>query len=330
MELERCLLTALLASTLVTGTDAYAQAKAAEYPSRPVRMIIPFAPGGASDFVGRIMQPRLSEQLGQSVVIENRSGAAGNIGVEAAARASADGYTFLLGNIGTMAINPSVYTKFPFNPLVDLIPVTQTVDVPGVLVVHPTIPVKTVKELIEHLKANPNKLNYGSAGATSANRLESEIFMKLTGTQMTHVPYKGGAGPMITGLVSGEVQAAFSSFASVVAFVKAGRLRALGVGAPERVDALPDVPTMPELGFKDMRTGSWQGLFVPKDTPRNVVARLFAVGTKSMEHPDVIKRLADGGTRAVVSRSPEEFRRFVKTETDRYAVVIKEAGITGD
>jgi tripartite-type tricarboxylate transporter receptor subunit TctC len=302
----------------------------ADYPVRPVRLILPFAPGGASDFVARILQPRLSELLGQTVVVENRPGAAGNIGVEAAARATPDGHTLFLGNVGTMAINPYIYPKFPFKPLEDFIAVTNVAEVPGVLVIHPSVPAKNAKELIAHLKANPNKLNYGSAGPSSINRLESEIFMKLTGTQMVHIPYKGGAGPMVTGLVAGEVQAAFVTFSTAVGFVKGGRLRALGVVSPTRVDALPDVPTMPELGFKDMTVGSWQGIFVPKGTPQKVVAKIFTATTKTLEHPDVVKRLSEGGQRVMVSRSPEEFRKFVKSENDRFAVVVKELGITGD
>lgn len=327
MRHQRYLLGILVAATLLPATEALAQAKAGAYPTRPIRMVVPFAPGGASDFVGRIIQPRLIELLGQQVVVDNRAGAAGNIGVEVATRATPDGYTFLLGNIGTMAINPSIFPKFPVMPLRDLVASTQLVDVPGALVVHPSVPVKSVKEFIDHVKANPNKLNFGSPGAGSANRLEMEIFMLGTGTRMVHVPYKGGAGPAITGLVGGEVQTMFVTFSSAVNFVKAGRLRALGVVAPERVPALPDVPTMREQGFKDMVIGSWQGIFVPKGTPRGVVRKLFEAGVKTMQHPDVIKRLSDGGVSVVVSRSPEEFTKFWKSENDRFAKVIKEAGI---
>jgi tripartite-type tricarboxylate transporter receptor subunit TctC len=171
------------------------------YPQRPVRMIVPFAPGGASDFVGRIIQPKMSDELGQQVVIDNRTGAAGNIGVEVAARANPDGYTLLLGNIGTMAINPSLYLKFPIKPVNDLVGITQVVDVPGSLVVHPSLPVNNVKELIDYAKANQGKLNFGSPGTGSANQLEMESFMRATGIKMTHVPYKGGAGPAAIALL---------------------------------------------------------------------------------------------------------------------------------
>jgi tripartite-type tricarboxylate transporter receptor subunit TctC len=289
-------------------------------------MIVPFAPGGASDFVGRIIQPALVEQLGQQVVIDNRAGAAGNIGVETAVRASPDGYTFLLGNVGTMAINPVYYLKFPFRPLKDLIPVTQVVDVPGSLVVHPSLPAKNVKELIAHLKANPGKLNYGSPAPSSANNLEAVMFLNHTGTSAVGVPYKGGAGPATVGLLANEVQFMFATFSSTVSFAKQGRLRMLGVLAPERNSAYPEVPTMREQGF-DMAVGSWQGVFLPAGTPRPIVSKLFDVTQKTMKDATVNKRLNDGGVPAIVSKSPEEFAKFVKEETERFGKVIRDAKI---
>lgn len=326
MKSRRLVLAAMLTATVFSG--AVAQAKD-DYPNRPVRLLVPNAPGGASDFVARVIQPHWIEQLGQTVVIENRGGAAGNIALETAARAVADGYTILIGS-NTQAINPSIYPTFPFTPLQHLIPVTLFADVPGSLVVHPSIPAKTVKELVEYVKANPGKLNYGSPSPSSANRIAMEIFMRNTGTKMAHVPYKGGSGPMLIALVANEVQAAFATFSSTVNFAKSDRLRMLGVIAPERLAAMPDVPTMPELGFPDMKTGSWFGLFVPKGTPAPVVKKIYAVATKTMEQPDVLKRFAAAGTRVVVSRSPEDFRAFFKAEQENYAVIIKAAGITVD
>ena len=301
-------------------------AQAGEYPARPVRMIVPFAPGGASDFVGRIIQPQLAELLGEQVVVDNRGGAAGNIGVELAARANADGYNILLGNIGTMAINPNYYTKFPVKPVRDLLPVTQVVDVPGCLVVHPSLPVKAVKELVAYLKANPDKLNYGSPAPSSANRLEMAMFLHATGTNAVHIPYKGGAGPAAIGLLGNEVQIMFVTFSSAVNFVKQGRLRMLSVIAPERVPVLPEVPTMREQGY-DMVVGSWQGIFVPKGTPRTVVNKLFTVAHATMQRPEVVKRLSDGGVSIVVSKSPEDFGAFHQKENERFAKMIKEANI---
>jgi tripartite-type tricarboxylate transporter receptor subunit TctC len=293
-------------------------------------MVVPFAPGGASDFVGRIMQPKLGEELGQQVVIDNRAGAAGNIGVEVAARANPDGYTLLLGNIGTMAINPSLYLKFPIKPVNDLVGITQVVDVPGSLVVHPSLPVNNVKELVDYAKANQGKLNFGSPGTGSANQLEMEFFMRATGIKMTHIPYKGGAGPAAIALLGNEVQLMFVTLSSSITFVKQGRLRALGVVAPKRIAAVPDVPTMVENGFPTMTIGSWQGVFVPKGAPRDVVKQLYAAVIKTMDDATVKKRLGDGGVEVVVSKSPEAFGAFVKAENERWAKVIKDAGVVAE
>jgi len=312
---------------VIAAMPAWAQTA---YPQRPVRMVVPFAPGGASDFVGRIMQPKLGEELGQQVVIDNRAGAAGNIGVEVAARANPDGYTLLLGNIGTMAINPSLYLKFPIKPVNDLVGITQVVDVPGSLVVHPSLPANNVKELIDYAKANQGKLNFGSPGTGSANQLEMEFFMRATGIKMTHIPYKGGAGPAAIALLGNEVQLMFVTLSSSITFVKQGRLRALGVVAPKRIAAVPDVPTMVENGFPTMTIGSWQGVFVPKGAPRDVVKQLYAAVIKTMDDATVKKRLGDGGVEVVVSKSPEAFGAFVKAENERWAKVIKEAGVVAE
>lgn len=309
-------------SLLACGT-AYS---ADNYPSRTVRMIVPFAPGGASDFVARIIQPAMVELLKQQVVIDNRTGAAGNIGVEVGARASPDGYTFILGNVGTMAINPVYFTKFQYKPLKDLIPITQVVDVPGSLVVNPTLPAKSVKELIAYMKANPNKLNFGSPTPSSANSLEARMFLMATGTTATEVPYKGGAGPATVGLLGNEVQFMFATFSSTQNYAKQGRLRMLGIVAPERSSAYPEIPTMKEQGFS-MVVGSWQGVFVPVGTPRPIVNKLFDVTLKAMKDPTVDKRLNDGGVPVVISKSPEDFRNFVKAETERFGKIIRDAKI---
>jgi tripartite-type tricarboxylate transporter receptor subunit TctC len=319
---------AVIACALLALTaSAHSQSN---YPQRPVRMVIPFAPGGASDFVGRIMQAKMSEQLGQQLVIDNRTGAAGNIGVEVAARANPDGYTILLGNVGTMAINPGLYVKFPIKPLNDLIAITQVVDVPGSLVVNPSLPVNNVKELIEYAKAHQGQLNFGSPGTGSANQLEMEFFMRSTGIKMTHVPYKGGAGPAAIALLGNEVQLMFVTLSSSITFVKQGRLRALGIVAPKRIAAVPDVPTMAESGFPTMTVGSWQGVFAPRGVPRDVVNRLFKATVDVMNDANVRKRLADGGVQTVISKSPEAFAAFVKAENERWGKVIKDAGVVPD
>lgn len=315
---------------MVFGALAFAivlPAQAADaYPVRAVRMIVPFAPGGASDLVGRLMQPKLQQELGQQILIDNRAGASGNIGVEVAAKAPADGYTFLLGNIGTMAINPSIYPKFPVRPVRDFAAVTQVVDVPVGLAAHPSVPVKNMKEFIAFAKLQKGKLNYGSAGAGSNGRLEMEQFMKLAGIDLVHIPYKGGAGAAATALLTGEVGVAFVSIASVMPHVRNGKMKILGVSAIRRVKALPDVPTMPELGYKDMKTGSWQGVYFPTGTSRAIIDRMFAAAVKTMADPEVIKRVNDSGAEVIVSSSPEDFTTFMREQNERFVRVVKQIG----
>ena len=300
------------------------------YPNRPVRMIMPFAPGGASDFVGRILQPRLSELLGQQVVIENRGGAAGNIGVEAGARAAPDGYTFVLGNIGSIAINPSVFPNLSVTPTRDLIAVTQVVDVPSVLVAHPSFPPNSIKEVIDYAKANPGKLNYASPGSGSQNRLEMEVLRKLAGLDMVHVPYKGGAGPALSGLVAAETHLMFVTASSAVGHVKAGRLKALAVSTPKRMEQFPSTATTEEQGFPELRASSWQGIFLPLGTPKDIVERLHSVMLQTMATPEVVQRLTNGGVIVATSETPAAFAQFVAAETQRWAKVVKEAGATPD
>ena len=303
----------------------------AGYPSRPVRMIIPFAPGGASDFVGRIIQPKMSELLGQQVVVENRGGAAGNIGLEAAAKSDPDGYTIFLGNIGTIAINVAVFRSLNIKPQSDFIAVTEVVDVPGVLIANDSFPPKSVQEVVAYARANPGKLNYGSPGSGSQNRLEMELFRRAAGgLDMVHIPYKGGAGPAVTGLIAGETQLMFTTAPSALGFIKGGRLKVLAVTSAKRIPALPEVPTMVESGYPRSVTGSWQGVFVPKATPQPVVDRLFAVTQQVMKTPDVVERLAAGGVDVVLSASPRAFAGFVAQESERWGQVAREVGATVD
>ncbi len=306
-------------------------AQGSAYPSRPLHMIIPFAPGGASDFVGRIIQPKMSELLGQQIVIENRGGAAGNIGLEAAAKADPDGYTVFLGNIGTIAINAAVFRSLNIKPLRDFIAVTEVVDVPGVLIANASFPPSTVKELVDYAKANPGKLNYGSPGSGSQNRLEMELLRRAAGgLDMVHIPYKGGAGPAVTGLIAGETQIMFTTAPSALGYLRGGRLKILAVTSVKRIAALPDVPTMVESGFPRSVTGSWQGIFAPKGTPRAAVDKLFTVSRQVMKTPDVVERLSAGGVDVVLSDSPKAFADFVASETDRWGGVAREVGATVD
>ncbi len=301
-----------------------------QYPNKAIRMIVPFAPGGASDFVGRILQPRMTELLGQQIVVENRAGASGNIGMDAAAKAAPDGYTIYLGNIGTVALNPAVFTKLSVVPTRDFIAITQVVDVPGVLVVSPELQAKTVNEVIAIAKAYPGKLNYASPGSGSQNRLEMEVFRKVAGgLDMVHVPYKGGAGPAVAGLAGGETHLMFVTASSAMTFVKNGRVRLIAVTSAKRLPAFPDTPTMAESGYPQLTSGSWQGIFVPAGTPKEVVDKLYNATIETMKTPEVQQRLANGGVEVVTS-PPGEFAKFVQRETERWGRAVKEAGATAD
>ena len=300
------------------------------YPNKAIRMIVPFAPGGASDFVGRILQPRMSELLGQQIVVENRPGASGNIGLDAAAKAAPDGYTIFLGNVGTVALNPAVFPKLGVTPTRDFVHITQVVDVPGVLVIHPDVKANTVKDLVAIAKAYPGKLNYASPGSGSQNRLEMEVFRKVAGNlDMVHVPYKGGAGPAVAGLAGGETHMMFVTASSAMTFVKNGRVKLLAVTSSKRLAAFPDTPTMAESGFPELTSGSWQGVFVPTGTPKDVVDKLYSVLMETMKTPEVVQRLGNGGV-DVVTSAPGEFAKFVQSETDRWGKAVKEAGATPD
>jgi len=300
------------------------------WPTKPIRMIVPFAPGGASDFVARIIGPKLSEALGQQIVIDNRAGASGNIGMEVAAKSAPDGYTVYLGNIGTIAINPAVFPNLAVNPQKDFIAVTLVAETPSILVAHPTLAANTAAELVQLARAKPGTLNYASPGSSTLNRLEMERFMKANGLAIVHVPYKGGAGPAVLGLLAGDTQLMFVTLSSALTFVKAGKLKALGISTEKRLDALPAVPTMTEQGFTDMVSSSWQGVFFPVGTPRPIVDKLHTALLTILADPDVHKRFAVGGAFVVTNRTPEDFAAFVAAETQRWGRVAKEVGATVD
>jgi tripartite-type tricarboxylate transporter receptor subunit TctC len=300
------------------------------YPSKPVRMIIPFAPGGASDFVGRIMQPKMQELLGQPIVVENKPGAAGSIGMDYVAKSAPDGYTVFLGNIGSIAINPAVLPAQSSVPTRDLVAITQVVDVPSIIIAHPSLPVSNVKELIAYAKANPGKLNYGSPGSGSVDRLEIEILRKIGGLDMVHVPYKGGAGPAVAGLMGGETNLMSATAASSLPGIRGGRLKALAVTGEKRLEQLPDTPTVKEEGYPDLTASSWQGLFVPTGTPKEAIDKLYDAAVKTMAMPDVVSRLAVGGAFTITSPSPAAFGDYVAAETKRWARIAKESNATAD
>ncbi len=307
-----------------------AQAQDTELPNRPLRLIIPFAPGGASDIVARLMLPTMQQVLGRSVIIENRPGATGNIGMEAAARSTPDGTTMVLGNAGSTVINPSVFADLTYSPMRDLAPVTLVAETPNIVVVNTSLPPNTIRELIAYVRARQGELNYGSAGSASQNRLEMEMFMAQQGLRIVHIPYRGGAGPAVTDLLAGHVGLMFVTLPSVLGHVRAGRLKALAVTTAERFPGLPEVPTMLEQGFPDNVSSSWQGLLVPAATPAPIVQRIFGAVVAAMGDAEVKRRLIEAGAVAAVSGSPAEFTRFVAAETARWREAVLAVGARPD
>jgi tripartite-type tricarboxylate transporter receptor subunit TctC len=295
------------------------------WPVKPVRWIVPFAAGGGVDVTTRTIALRLGTSLGQQFVIDNRGGANGNIGVELATKAPPDGYTLLMATTGNIVINPHIYSKLSFDPVKDLIPVTPAVDVINVLVVHPTLPVKSVKELIALAKARPNQLNFASSGAGGSDHIAAELFKSMSGTQMVNVSYKGGA-PAMVDLMAGNVEVMFATMAVAVAPIKGGRLRALGLTSSKRYALLPELPTIAEAGLPGYEAAFWFGAFVPGGTPREIVASLNSAIRTALRLPEVQQRLLESGLVATGS-TPEEFAAFVSAESGKWARLVKERAL---
>ena len=295
------------------------------YPVKPIRLVVPFVPGGSTDLIARIMAQKLEEPLGQQVVVENRAGAAGNIGVEYVAKSAPDGYTLVFGHIGTFGFGPSLYQKLPYDPVRDFAPIVLFASVPNMLVVHPALPAKTVKELIALAKARPGKLNYGSSGSGSASHLATEYFKLLTKTDITAIPYKG-TGPLVTDLIAGQTQLTITGVPPLYPFVQSGRLRGIAVGSTKRLPMMPDMPTIAEAGVKGYESSTWFGPLAPAKTPREIVVRLNAELLKILQRPDVKKRFSEEGVEALGS-TPEEFGAYIKAEIERWGSVIKAAGV---
>jgi tripartite-type tricarboxylate transporter receptor subunit TctC len=304
------------------GTSAFAL----DYPTRPVRIIVPVPPGGALDIHARLIGQWLSEHMGQSFVVENRPGAATNLGVEAAVRAPADGYTLLLIP-GSVAVNATLYQNLPFDFIRDIVPVAMISSFPLVMEVNLSVPAKTVPEFIAYLKANPGKVAMASSGNGSPQHIAGAFFQMMTGTQMIHVPYHGGA-PAITDLMGGQVQVYFSPLPESMAVIKAGKVRALAVTTAKRSDALPDVPTVGE-SVPNFEASTWQGIGAPKDTPAEIVAKLNAEVNAGLADPGIKTRLANLGS-TPMPMSPAEFKDFIVAETDKWAKVIRAADIRAD
>ncbi|QTD44638.1 Bug family tripartite tricarboxylate transporter substrate binding protein [Ottowia testudinis] len=316
--------TAALALSAALPGAALAQA----YPSKPITMVVPFSAGGTTDILARIVGKALEGELGQPVVIDNKAGAGGNIGAQAAARAAPDGYTLLMGTVGTHGINEALYSKLPYSPLGDFSPITRVAMVPNLLVAHPSRPYKTVKELIEFAKAHPGKVNVASSGSGTSIHLSAELFKSLAKVDMMHVPYKGSA-PAIADLLAGQTDIMFDNMPSAIQHVKGGKLRAIAVTTDKRSPELPDVPTIAEAGVPGYNATSWFGLFTQRKVPADVVARLNAAMVKVLAKPEVIKQMAEQGAVAH-PETPAQFEAFIKAETAKWAPVVKQSGAKVD
>ncbi|MFN7275956.1 MAG: Bug family tripartite tricarboxylate transporter substrate binding protein [bacterium] len=302
-------------------------ANAQTYPTRPVRLVIPFGTGGSADISGRLTAQKLSEALGQTFVVDNRGGAGGILGTEVVARAAPDGYTLLLGSFGTHTANPSLYKKLPYDPIADFAPVSLIATVPNVLVLNPSVPARSVPELVALAKATPKGLIYASSGGGTGTHLAAELFKSIAGIEMVHVPYKAAANA-ISDVISGQVQLMFSTLPSVLPQVKAGKLRALGITTSQRSEAAPDIPPIAEL-LKGYEVGTWFGILAPRKTPRAVVNTLAREIRRMTEMPDVRARLHGLGAEPV-GNTPEVFEAYIRAELPKWAKVIAAAGITPD
>ena len=301
---------------------AFAQAK---YPLRPIRVLIPFPAAGAADTIGRSIGDRLSAQLGQPVVVDNRPGAAGRLATEMLARAEPDGYTLLVGGVGPLAISPSLYRKLPYDPEQDFLPITRVAEIINVMVIHPSSGVGNPKQFIGWAKQRGGDVRLGSSGPGQFDHLVGEFFKRQAGISMTHVPYKGG-GPALIDMVSGDIQLMFATYVTAVPHVRGGRLRAIAVSTPQRQPLLSDLPAVSEL-IPGFGASNWNGMFAPAKTPRAIADRLFAEINKAMQHPDVKKRQNAVGIEPGGSPSRAEFAKFIREDAARWAKIIKDANI---
>ncbi len=309
-------------TTLLTGTLACAAVAAQGYPSKPVRMLIPFAPGGGTDILARMVAQRLSETLGQPVVADNRPAVDGLVASETLARSAPDGYTLLLVS-SSHAINPAIGRKLPYDTLRDFAPITQTASQQMFLVVHPSLPIKSVKELIDYAKAKPNSLNYGSS--SNATALPMELFNSLAGIKTTHIPYKGSA-PMLNDLLGGQINLSIAAAVSALPHIKSGRLRNLAIGDSKRSTILPDLPTIAEAGVPGYQAVIWSGLLAPAKTPRAIIDKLYQQTARIVLAPEFKERLVQLGSDAVGS-TPEQWSEFIKTEIEKWEKIAKIAGV---
>jgi len=321
------ILTSLLAGAALLGLAAPMSAAAQSYPTRPIRIIVPFAPAGGSDIVARLLAAKLSESLGQTVVVDNRPGAGANLGIGLASRAAGDGYTLLVAS-SAFTVNPTLYTKKFYDPYKDFQPITCVGSSPNILAVHPSFPAKSVKELVELVRSQPGKHNYSSPGAGTTPHLSGALFRMALNIDLRHVPYNG-AGPQVASMIAGQVPIGFASVPSFAQQIKSGQLRALAVTADKRMTLLPDVPALGELGYKGMAGDTFQGVFAPAGVPKPVLARIHADIMKAMAAPDVRERLAILAMEPV-GNTPEQFTAQVKADIARWGKVIRDGNIKVD
>ncbi len=313
---------ALLAAMLVAPLPAHT---AAAYPDKPIRLIVPVAPGGGADITARAVAQKLTAAWGQQIIIDNRAGAGGTVGMEIGARAAPDGYTLIEGSMGPLTVDVSLYKNLPYDPIRDFTPIARGVTALNMLVVHPSLPVNSVKELIAYAKANPARLNFGSSGAGRADHLAGEMFNTLAGVKMQHVPYKGGA-PAMVDLVGGNIQLIFATVSTAVASVKAGRIRPLAVTTASRVDLFPELPTVAEAGVPGFAVDNWYGFVGPRGLPRDIVLKLHAEINRALAAPDVKTRLEQLGILPFPLPTPEAFGDYIRSEIAKYARVVKDSG----
>ncbi|WP_198971557.1 Bug family tripartite tricarboxylate transporter substrate binding protein [Xylophilus sp. ASV27] len=316
-----CAAAACLAAMPASAQQAWPSAK-------PITIVVPFAAGGTTDILARIVGLHLGTELGQQVIVDNRAGAGGNIGGQLVARAPADGYTLLMGTVGTHAINQSLYKKMPFDPIKDFAPISRVANVPNLLVANPQQPFRTVPELIAYAKAHPGKVNFGSSGNGSSIHLSGELFKSLAKVDMVHVPYKGSA-PAVTDLLGNQIAIMFDNLPSAIQYVRAGRLRPIALTTAKRSPELPDVPTIAEAGLPGYEATSWFGLLAPAKTPADIVNRIDAALVKVLANPEVKKKLSEQGAEPY-AETPEQFAAFIKAETAKWASVVKESGASLD
>ena len=318
-----------VALALLLSMGAHAAHAADAYPVKPIRIIITVAPGGGADITARAVGQKLTEAWGQQVIVDNRPGGNGIVGMDIAAHSNPDGYTIVEGTIGPVAVNTSLYSKLPYDPVNDFAPVARAVSALNVLVVHPSLPVHSVKELIAYAKANPGKLTFGSSGVGFADHLAGELFNTLAGVKMLHVPYKGGAPAMID-LVGGNIQLIFATVSTALASMKAGRIRALAVTSAKRVEQFADLPTVAEAGVPGFAVDNWYGFQAPRGVPKAIVARLHAEINRVLVLPDVKERLAELGIFPFTLPTPEAYGDYIKSEINKYAKVVKDSGARAD